>query len=195
LVIFSPMNLCVWTLTRQPFLAAAFGARSTTLSVANLAASPNRASSPTDFSGRPYTMARRISFARRSHRLRALRSEAIGVTACWRGSGPDADLPDVHGRISRGLCWGEVHGSGGVSRLTSSGGRAVSSTAPKAGKAREYLEWCRHGHQKMRGNPTGPDWVLIWAGTISLLRAVGHALRVEDAKSDPRLDIRRRAIG
>jgi hypothetical protein len=39
----------------------------------------------------------------------------------------------------------------------------------------------------MRDNPTGPDWVLIWAGTISLLRAVGHALRKEDAESDARL--------
>ena len=31
------------------------------------------------------------------------------------------------------------------------------------------------------------DWVLIWAGTISLLRAVGHALVNEDAESDARV--------
>jgi hypothetical protein len=39
----------------------------------------------------------------------------------------------------------------------------------------------------MRGNPIGPDWVLIWAGTIALLRAVGHALLNEDTKRDARL--------
>jgi hypothetical protein len=44
----------------------------------------------------------------------------------------------------------------------------------------------------MRSNPTmGPDWVLdrvlIWAGTIALLRAVGHVLVDEDAESDARL--------
>ncbi len=60
----------------------------------------------------------------------------------------------------------------------------MSSTAPKAGKAREALEWCRYGHQKMMsGDPTGQDWVL----TIALLRAVGHALEKEDAKSDARV--------
>ena len=41
--------------------------------------------------------------------------------------------------------------------------------------------------QNGRSNPTAPDWVLIWAGTIALLRAVGHALDKEDAKSDARL--------
>jgi hypothetical protein len=64
----------------------------------------------------------------------------------------------------------------------------VSSTAPKADKAREFLEWCRYGHRKMRDDPTGLDWVLVWAGTIALLRAIGHALRTEDARSDPRLN-------
>jgi hypothetical protein len=64
----------------------------------------------------------------------------------------------------------------------------VPSTAPKAGKAREFLEWCRYGHQRMKDNPTGADWVLVWAGTIALLRAIGHALRSEDARSDPRLN-------
>jgi hypothetical protein len=49
-----------------------------------------------------------------------------------------------------------------------------SPTAPKGDKAREVLEWCRYGHQKMGSNPTGPDWVLVWAGAITLLRAVGH---------------------
>ena len=58
----------------------------------------------------------------------------------------------------------------------------MSSTAPKADKAREVLEWCRYGHRKMRVDPTmGPDWVsewvLIWAGVIALLRTVGYVLR------------------
>src|ERR1700722_16382346 len=44
----------------------------------------------------------------------------------------------------------------------------------------------------MRSDPTmGPDWVsewvLIWAGTIALLRAVGHVLDKEDAESDARV--------
>jgi hypothetical protein len=39
----------------------------------------------------------------------------------------------------------------------------------------------------MRDNPTGLDWVLVWAGTIALLRAVGHVLEKEDAEGDPRL--------
>jgi hypothetical protein len=64
----------------------------------------------------------------------------------------------------------------------------MPSTAPRAVKAREALEWCRHGHQKMGTNPTGPDWVLVWAGTIALLRAVGHALLNEDAKRDASLE-------
>jgi len=32
----------------------------------------------------------------------------------------------------------------------------------------------------MRSDPTGLEWVLTWAGTIALLRAVGHALLKED---------------
>jgi hypothetical protein len=60
-------------------------------------------------------------------------------------------------------------------------------TAPRAGKAREVLGWCRYGHRKMMSDPTGQDWVLIWAGTIALLRAVGHALEKDDAKSDARV--------
>jgi hypothetical protein len=56
-----------------------------------------------------------------------------------------------------------------------------------AAKAREILEWCRYGLQKMESDPTGFDWVMIWAGTIALLRAIGHALDKEDAKSDHRL--------
>jgi hypothetical protein len=53
----------------------------------------------------------------------------------------------------------------------------VSSTVPRAVKAREVLGWCRYGH---RSDPTGLEWVLTWAGTIALLRAVGHALLKED---------------
>jgi len=58
---------------------------------------------------------------------------------------------------------------------------------PRAAKARQALGWCRYAHHRMRRNPTGEDWVLIWAGTIALLRAVGHALRKEDAAKDARL--------
>jgi hypothetical protein len=71
-------------------------------------------------------------------------------------------------------------------------------SSPGAVKAREALEWCRYGHRKMRSNPTmGPDWaldwVLIWAGTIALLRAVGHALVNEDAEIDARMKKAQRA--
>jgi hypothetical protein len=63
----------------------------------------------------------------------------------------------------------------------------MSFNAPRASKAREAPEWCRHGHQKMGSDPTGSGWVLIWAGTIALLCEVGHALAKADAKSDVRL--------
>lgn len=39
----------------------------------------------------------------------------------------------------------------------------------------------------MSSNPTGLDWVIIWAGTIALLAAINHALRTEDANGDIRL--------
>jgi hypothetical protein len=58
---------------------------------------------------------------------------------------------------------------------------------PEQLRPREVLDWCRHAHQKMGSDLTVPDWVLIWAGTIALLRAVGHVLDKEDAKSDARL--------
>jgi len=45
----------------------------------------------------------------------------------------------------------------------------------------------------MRNNPAGEEWVLTWAGTIALLRAVGHALVNEDAKRDARLEKAQRA--
>ena len=46
----------------------------------------------------------------------------------------------------------------------------------------------------MSSNPTGPDWVLVWAGTIALLRAVGHVLVKEDStKSDARVKKAQRA--
>jgi hypothetical protein len=69
----------------------------------------------------------------------------------------------------------------------------VSPTAPKADKAREVLDWCRYGHQKMSSDPTALEWVLTWAGTIALLRAVGHALVNDDAKKDARLEKAQRA--
>jgi hypothetical protein len=74
---------------------------------------------------------------------------------------------------------------------------AMSSAAPeqqpRAAKAWEVLEWCRHGYGKMRSNPTAADWVLIWAGTIALLRAVGHVLHKEDAARDARLSKEQRS--
>jgi hypothetical protein len=68
----------------------------------------------------------------------------------------------------------------------------VSSTAPRAAKARAVLDRCRHAHQKMGSKPTVPDWVLIWVDTIALLRAVGHVLE-RDAESDARLKQAHRA--
>ena len=69
----------------------------------------------------------------------------------------------------------------------------AASGESRAAKAREVLEWCRHAHYKMRSNPTGPDWVLIWAGTIALLRAVGHTLDKEDGARDARLQKEQRS--
>jgi hypothetical protein len=63
----------------------------------------------------------------------------------------------------------------------------MTSSAPRADKAREVLDWCRHAHQKMGSDQTVPDWVLIWVGASVLLRAVGHVLEKKDAKSDTRL--------
>jgi hypothetical protein len=68
----------------------------------------------------------------------------------------------------------------------------VSSTAPRAAKARKVLDRCRHAHQKMGSNPTVPDWELIWVDTIALLREVGHELEM-DAESDIRLKQAHRA--
>jgi hypothetical protein len=68
----------------------------------------------------------------------------------------------------------------------------VSSTAPRAAKARAVLDQCRHAHQKMGSKPTVPDWVLIWEGTIALLREVGHELE-RDVESDARLKQAHRA--
>jgi hypothetical protein len=45
----------------------------------------------------------------------------------------------------------------------------------------------------MSSDPTGLEWVLTWAGTIALLRAVGHALVNDDAKKDARLEKAQRA--
>lgn len=61
--------------------------------------------------------------------------------------------------------------------------------ALKVQKSREVLQWCIYGSLKMAHQPTGPDWILVWAGTIALLRAVGHVLDKEgsDPKTDQRL--------
>jgi hypothetical protein len=67
----------------------------------------------------------------------------------------------------------------------------MTSTAPRADKAREVLDCCRHAHQKMGSNPTVRQWELIWADTIALLRAVGHEL--EKDASDTRLKQAHRA--
>ena len=45
----------------------------------------------------------------------------------------------------------------------------------------------------MSSDPTGLEWVLTWAGTIALLRAVGHALVNDDAQKDARLEKAQRA--
>jgi hypothetical protein len=56
----------------------------------------------------------------------------------------------------------------------------------RAARAREILEHCRQGLARLRQNPI-EDWVILWAGTLSLLRTVGDALEKVDAKTNPRL--------
>jgi hypothetical protein len=57
-------------------------------------------------------------------------------------------------------------------------------------RAREILENCRQGLDRLWQNPNGHDWVIQWAGTLALLRTVGDALKnlqKVDANTDPRL--------
>lgn len=61
-------------------------------------------------------------------------------------------------------------------------------SSPQATKAHQALSWCRHGLNGMLQDPVGDDWVLLWAGTITLLRAVGHALHKEDTQADQALE-------
>ena len=53
-------------------------------------------------------------------------------------------------------------------------------------RARKVLDTVRFGYDKYGANPpSGQDWVLHWAASVSLLRTVGHALRIVDAKQSP----------
>jgi hypothetical protein len=61
----------------------------------------------------------------------------------------------------------------------------------KAERARQMLEWCRAGHARMMQPPLpmGGDWMILWAGTISLLRGSLHALQKVDSKRDPKIKV------
>ncbi|WP_144404782.1 hypothetical protein [Belnapia sp. F-4-1] len=58
---------------------------------------------------------------------------------------------------------------------------------PTAEVARNMLELANRGIAALQNSPSGP-WIALWAGTVTLLRTVGHAL-VVDAKRDPRLSV------
>jgi hypothetical protein len=58
----------------------------------------------------------------------------------------------------------------------------LTSPAPKGTRARQFLDYCRHAAILLRENPTGSEWVIKWAATLALLRAVGDALEKVDAK-------------
>ncbi len=49
------------------------------------------------------------------------------------------------------------------------------TTTPRATQARNVLDWCRLGHAELRREPVD-GWIVIWAGTLGLLRTVGDAL-------------------
>ncbi|MBL6081946.1 hypothetical protein JMJ56_28605 [Belnapia sp. T18] len=53
----------------------------------------------------------------------------------------------------------------------------------KAEKARQVLSWCRVGHQALTNN-LGPSGIVLWAGTMGLLRAVADALEKD---AEPRI--------
>ena len=57
---------------------------------------------------------------------------------------------------------------------------------PKAVRAREFLDYCRHAATEMRKDPRGNDWVILWAAAIGLLRAVNDAICNVDAASSPK---------
>lgn len=49
-------------------------------------------------------------------------------------------------------------------------------------KAKIVLEDCRNALGDLYDEPNGMKWRVIWVGTITLLRAVGHVLENEDSK-------------
>ncbi len=59
----------------------------------------------------------------------------------------------------------------------------------KAERARQMLEWCRAGHARMMQPPLpmSGDWMILWAGTLGLLRGSLYALKDVDAKRDPKI--------
>jgi hypothetical protein len=53
------------------------------------------------------------------------------------------------------------------------------------------LEWCRAGHARMMQPPLpmGSDWMILWAGTLGLLRGSLYALKDVDAERDPKIKV------
>jgi len=49
-------------------------------------------------------------------------------------------------------------------------------------KARRVLEDCKNALGDLYDEPNSMKWPVIWVGTLSLLRAVGHVLQNEDSK-------------
>jgi hypothetical protein len=63
----------------------------------------------------------------------------------------------------------------------------MSSKELKANRAREILDYCRHGLTELQKDPTGYEWILRWVGTLALLRTVDEVLKNVDAQSNPLL--------
>jgi hypothetical protein len=51
----------------------------------------------------------------------------------------------------------------------------VMTDIPTAHGARSVITWCRRGYDALVIDP-GPAWIVLWAGTLALLRSVGHVL-------------------
>lgn len=63
----------------------------------------------------------------------------------------------------------------------------MSSNPAHAVQARQFLDYCRHALTELRKDPTGPEWIVRWAGAIALLRVVGFALQKQDGPTNPAL--------
>jgi hypothetical protein len=50
--------------------------------------------------------------------------------------------------------------------------------------ARRALKDCRAALAELEAEPTGTTWRLRWAGTLALLRAIGHVLEKLDSRND-----------